>query len=250
LVMLSAFVAGTQILPIQLETRWLFAPLLGTGWLYPHIIATLQPTLYGFGLAFVVCSTIGAILGRSQYWRRVWEPVVAAFYSVPKVTLFPLFVLLFGLGLESRVVMAFVHAVFPILIAMMTGVKELNPVYTKLARTERAGPLQLITKIYLPALGSALAAATRLGLNLALLGVVLSECFAAKRGLGYLIMDAYAADRPDRMFAMIGVLYVVAFVFMLLPAPVVAWRKRRAAERRTPVRDTATLNANRYKAVP
>jgi NitT/TauT family transport system permease protein len=158
--------------------------------------------------------------------------------------------LLFGLGLESRVVMAFVHAVFPILVAMMTGVKELNPIYTKLARTERASPLQLITKIYLPALSPALAAATRLGLNLALLGVVLSECFAAKRGLGYLIMDAYAADRPDRMFAMIGVLYVVAFVFMLLPAHVRAWRKRSVAERQTSLRDTSTINANRYKAAP
>jgi len=208
------FVAGAQIIPAPVETNRLFAPLLVAGSLYPHLIATLRPTLYGFGLAFVAGSTIGAILGRSQYWRQVWEPVVAALYSVPKITLFPLFVLLFGLGLESRVVMAFVHAVFPILVAMMTGVKELNPIYTKLARTERASPLQLITKIYLPALSPALAAATRLGLNLALLGVVLSECFAAKRGMGYLIMDAYAADRPDRMFAMIGVLYVVAFVFM------------------------------------
>jgi NitT/TauT family transport system permease protein len=129
--------------------------------------------------------------------------------------------------------MAFVHAVFPILVAMMTGVKELNPVYTKLARTEQASPLQLITKIYLPALGPALAAAIQLGLNLALLGVVLSECFAAKRGLGYLVMDAYAADRLDRMLAMLGVLYAVALAFMLLPAPILAWRKRRVAEHRT-----------------
>jgi len=63
-------------------------------------------------------------------------------------------------------------------------------------------------------------------------------------------MDAYAADRPGRMFAMIGVLYVVAFVFMLLPAHVRAWRKRSVAERQTSLRDTSTINANRYKAAP
>jgi ABC-type nitrate/sulfonate/bicarbonate transport system permease component len=236
LIMLYALVAQTQIIPLPIETSRLFAPLLGGGTLYPHLIATLQPTLYGFGLALIAGSAIGAILGRSQYWRQVCEPVVAALYAVPKITLFPVFVLVFGLGLESRVVMAFVHAVFPILIAMMTGVKELNPVYTKLARTEQAGPLQLITKIYLPALGPALVAAVRLGLNLALLGVVLSECFAAKRGLGYLIMDAYAADRLDRMFVMLGVLYALAFTFMLLPAPIMSGRTRRAlAARLSPI---------------
>jgi NitT/TauT family transport system permease protein len=218
-------VATTQIIPAPIETLRVLGQLLAGGSLYPHIIATLQPMLYGFGLAFVVGGTIGAALGRSRYWRQVWEPVVAAAYSVPKITLVPLFVLLFGLGVESRVVNAFVHAVFPILITMMTGVKELNPVYTKLARTTQARPLQIMTKIYLPALGPALAAATRLGMSLALLGVVLSEGFASKQGLGHLIMDAYAADRLDRMVAMIGLLYAVAVGFTILPPYVLAWRR-------------------------
>src|SRR5262249_45943480 len=162
----------------------------------------------------------------SHYWRQVWEPVVAAAYAVPKITLVPLFILLFGLGMESRVVNAFVHAVFPILITMMTGVKELNPVYTKLARTTQARPLQIMTKIYLPALGPALAAATRLGMSLALLGVVLSESFASKQGLGHLIMDAYAGYQLDQMVALIGLLYAVAVAFTLLPAHAPTWCKR------------------------
>ena len=85
LALVYSFVAGVQIVPMPIETNQLFAPLLAAGSLYPHLIATLQPTLYGFGLALAAGCTIGAILGHSQYWRRVWEPVVAAFYSVPKV---------------------------------------------------------------------------------------------------------------------------------------------------------------------
>jgi len=219
-------VSTTEMIPAPLETIHVLGRMLAAYSLYPHIIATLQPMLYGFGLAFVAGGTIGVVLGRSQYWRQVWEPVVAAAYAVPKITLVPLFVLLFGLGMESRVVNAFAHAVFPILITMMTGVKELNPVYAKLARTMQARPLQLMTKIYLPALGPALAAATRLGMSLALLGVVLSEGFASKQGLGHLIMEAYAAYRLDQMVAMIGLLYTVAVAFTILPPHVLAWCKR------------------------
>jgi NitT/TauT family transport system permease protein len=238
-------VSTARIIPAPMATIQVLRWLLAADSLDPHIIATLQPALYGFGLAFVAGGAIGAVLGRSQYWRQVWEPVVAAAYAVPKITLVPLFVLLFGLGLESRVVNAFVHAVFPILITMMTGVKELNPVYTKLARTTQARPLQIMTKIYLPALGPALAAATRLGMSLALLGVVLSEGFASKQGLGHLIMDAYAADRFDQMVAMIGMLYAVAIAFTMLPPYVLAWRNRKPAERLIRLGDSPVVNADR-----
>jgi NitT/TauT family transport system permease protein len=221
----------TQAIPAPVATIRVMGRALADGALYPHIIATLLPALYGFGLACIAGGIAGAVLGANPYWRRVCEPVVAGFNTVPKITLFPLFILLFGAGLEARLVIAFVHAVFPILITVMTGVKELNPVYTKLARTAQAGPLQLLTKIYLPALTPGLAAATRLSMSLALIGVVLSETFAAKYGLGYLIMDAYTAYRLDQMFAVIGLLYAIAFTLTLLPAHALARRKGGPAAR-------------------
>lgn len=107
-----------------------------------------------------------------------------------------------------------------------------------------------MTKIYLPALAPGLAAAVRLGLSLAFLGVVLSELFASKQGLGYLIMDAYPAFRLDQMFAILGLLYAVAVAFTLLRLPRLprlAWRKRTTAAR---ARQRDVVPAQRLHANP
>ena len=149
--------------------------------------------------------------------------IVMAFYSVPKIILFPVFILFFGLGVKARIAMAFSFSVFPIAIATLVGVKDLNPVYVKLAQVMRAGPVRTVTKIYIPAVAPGLATASRMGFSLSIVGVVLSELFASQQGLGYLVMRAYGVYQLDRMFAIILFLFLLAVVFNVLFWGVEKW---------------------------
>lgn len=208
--------ANTRAIASPVATLQVLAGALQEGWMAPHLWATAQAVLVGFGLAVVLGVVIGASLGVSPYWRDVLEPIVVSLYSIPKITLYPVLILFLGLGLESRIGMALIHAVFPLIIATTVGVREINPTLVKLARANRATPLQTLTKLYVPAIAPGLAAGTRLGFSLAIIGVVLAELFASKQGMGFLIRDAYGSYNLERMFALILFLFVIAFAVNLL----------------------------------
>ena len=192
--------------------RLLGQGLVTEGWLWPHIGATFRPVVIGLGLAIAGGVGFGIFLGRSPYWRSVFEPILLSLYAIPKITLFPVFLLLFGTGVESRIFMAVIHAIFPLAMNSMIGVATTNPTHLKVARMAQARPWQVVTKIYVPSMAAPLVGGVRMGFSLAIIGVVLSELFAAKEGLGYLIMRSYGVLNVDRMFATILFLFLVAVV--------------------------------------
>lgn len=204
--------SATRAVASPTATLQVLRSALTDGWMAPHLWATLQAVGVGFALAIGLGIAIGSALGASPYWRAVFEPIVMALYSVPKIVLYPVFILFLGLGAESRIGMALIHAIFPVIIAMMTGVREVSPTLSKLARVAGANPLQTLTKLYVPAVAPALAAGARMGFSLAIIGVVLSELFASKVGMGRLIMDAFGSYNLERMFALILFLFLLAFV--------------------------------------
>lgn len=201
------------LIPAPLLTfRLLYDGLVGQGWLWEHIRATFQAVGIGFVLALVVGIGAGILLGGSRYWRAVWEPILLSLYAIPKITLYPILLLFFGTNIESRIAMAFIHAVFPLLVNSMVGVSTVNPTHVKVARMAGASARQTVAKIYFPSMAPALVAGVRMGFSLAIIGVVLSELFAAKEGLGLQIMKSYAVLNIERMFAIIFLLFVVALV--------------------------------------
>ena len=182
----------------------------------PHAVSTFSAAFIGFGLAIAVGVTSGIFLGISWYWRSVWEPLILSTYSIPKIILFPIFLFILGIGLWAQVAMAFIHAVFPIIVNVMTGVKEVNPTHVKVGTSFRANPWQMATKVYFPSIALSLVVGLRMGFSFSILGVVLSELFASREGLGRLIMRRYAVLDINTMFAAILLLFVVAFVGNLL----------------------------------
>lgn len=218
LVVLGLWVAAssTRAIASPVATLQVLGSALREGWVAPHLWATSQAVLVGFGLALAAGLALGAFLGAAPYWREVLEPIVVSLYSIPKITLYPVFILFLGLGVESRIGMAFIHAVFPIIIATTTGVREMSPALIKVGQMAGASPLQMLTKLYVPAVAPVLAAGARLGFSLAIIGVVLSELFASRRGMGFLIREAYGTYNLERMFALILLLFLLSFVLNLL----------------------------------
>lgn len=208
-----SFVVASPWASIQILANGLFGP---DPIILPNAISTFTAALLGFALAIIVGLAWGVFLGISWYWRSVWEPLLLSTYSIPKIILFPIFLFILGIGLWAQTAMAFIHAVFPIIINVMTGIKEVNSTHVKVGRSFQANPLQQVTKIYFPSIALSLVVGLRMGFSFSILGVVLSELFASREGLGRLIMRRYAVMDINTMFAAILLLFIVALLGNLL----------------------------------
>lgn len=182
----------------------------------PHAVSTFTSVAIGYVLAIVLGLAIGVLLGVSWYWRTVLEPILLSTYSIPKVILFPIFLFILGIGLWAQVAMSFIHAVFPIVINVMAGIREVNPTHVKVGQSFQASPLQKVTKIYFPSMALSLVVGLRMGFSFSILGVIISELVASREGLGRLIMRRYAVMDIGTMFAAILLIFLVAFIGNML----------------------------------
>ena len=170
---------------------------------YAHLAITateLAIALLAGGLAGLV---VGLVLGRSRFAAAAFEPWLAWLGPTPKIILFPLLILMFGVGLESKMAMGAVSCFFPIAISTAAGVRGVDPALLRVGRSFRARPDQMLTKIYLPAMIAPLLNGARLGFGVALIGVLLAETKLSKQGLGFLVMDAYQRFDMPRMYALL-----------------------------------------------
>jgi NitT/TauT family transport system permease protein len=181
--------AGSVAITPPIATFVYAAGLLRGGFLWPHVWATL----FAFMLALAISAVLGVVLGLWLGLRRfagdVAEPLIAGFYTIPKVTLYPVMLLLFGLGLSAKVAFGVIHGMVPVLLFTLTAVKNLPPVYLRAGRALRLSPAQTASRIVLPALVPEIVSGLRVGFALTLLGVLIGEMFASQRGLGFLLIN-------------------------------------------------------------
>ena len=151
----------------------------------------------------------GLVLGSSRFVSAALERWVAYLGPTPKIVLFPVLLLMFGVGAGSKVAMGAVSAFFPVALAVAAGVRAVDPMLLRVGRSFRASHIATVTKIVLPAMAAPLVTGLRLGFGVALIGVLLAETKLSNQGVGFLVMQAF--QRFD-MPAMYGLLLVtVAF---------------------------------------
>ena len=209
------------VIPAPLATVRSLLINLGTGDYLVDAQVTFQDALVAFVLGGLVGGAAGLALGLSRPVQIVFEPLLIALNGLPKIVLYPLLLPIFHLS-GAKVVMGLLFALFPILINVAIGVRELPPVYRRLARSLNASGWQTLMHIILPAIRRPLLTGVRLSVSLALVGVVLSEFFATRRGLGRVVLQAYSAGDYRNMMATILLLVSVSFVLSLL-----LWRLER-----------------------
>jgi NitT/TauT family transport system permease protein len=164
--------------------------MLASGELNVHIIATAKALAYALVLSILGGVALGVLLGVHRLTGAVAEPILLNLYSIPKVTLYPLVLLIFGLGLSAKVAFGVMHGLVPIMIFTMNAIRQLRPVYLRTAKTLHMPLPQTLWHVLLPAILPEVAAGLRLGFALTLLGVLIGEMFASQRGLGYVIVNA------------------------------------------------------------
>jgi NitT/TauT family transport system permease protein len=182
----------------------------------PNAGVTLGATLIAFVLSGI-CGVLGGLaLWEFPYVKRLVDPFLSAFNSMPRIALAPLFVLWFGIGTASKVALAFSLGFFVVLLSTYAGIRNVDPVLLRLSRSLGCSGWQQFTKIMLPWAVPGVFAGLRLALIYSFLGVITSEMIASKRGLGQLIMYYSGVLRMESVIALLVVTAVMAVAITLV----------------------------------
>lgn len=184
--------------------------LLADDTFWPHLEESARA--FGAALAIAVASglAIGLLLGFHRLSGDVGEPMLVALYSVPKVTLYPIVLLAFGLGMPAKIAFGAIHGFVPIALFTINAVRNIRPILIKTGRILKLGPLETASRILLPAALPEIFTGLRIGFALTLIGTLLGEMFASQRGLGYMLMNAIGLHNVDIIMSVTFLLIVFA----------------------------------------
>ena len=193
-----------------LETVKTAGELLGSENFWRNALASGR----AFGLSLIISSAAGVALGLALGAHRfsgvVAAPVLTALYTIPKVTLYPMVLLIFGLGLSAKVAFGVMHGIIPVVIFTMDAVRNINPVWLKTARVLKLSPAQTAARVLIPAVTPEIVTGLRVGFSLTLLGVVIGEMFASQQGLGFMIMNGMNVHNVRSLTAVVLLLVLFA----------------------------------------
>lgn len=180
---------------------------------YPDLPASLLLTLreiaLAYGLAVAAGLACGFALGMNRLVGRAYGPMLAALYAVPAVVWYPSLMLFFGLDAASKIAFGFLLGFFPVTLAVLAGIRQVNPQLVTVARAYGAGPVRVFASVMVPAMLFTLVGGLRTGLALSVIGVIVGEILGSKRGMGTLINHAYGLLRTADYVALVLVTLVL-----------------------------------------
>ena len=200
-------IVGATALPAPAATLAYLARFVASERFVENASATLATFAAALAVSYAVGLSIGVWMGLHRLSAAVGEPILVALYSLPKITLYPVVLLIFGLSLSGRVTFGAMHGVLPVAIMTMSAIRHIPPVYLKSARTLHLTRAQLVFTMLFPAALPEIVAGLRIGFSLTLLGVLLAEMFAAKHGMGHLIINAMQLLQGEEMMTVAIVLF-------------------------------------------
>lgn len=176
------------------------------------IISMLWLLFLGFGLSIVTGIPIGLTMGRVKIVDDIIDPYMTAFYVLPRVALIPLFIIWFGFSILTSVLFVYTFSFFPIILIVSQGVKNTDKLFIEVARIGCATEGQIFRKVILPSSAPYVFAALRLGLSIALIGVVIAQLELVVTGVGQLLLNAGEFFRTDQILALLLILAIVGYV--------------------------------------
>ena len=202
--------AGDAAITSPLTTLGYASSLVKTSNFWSHAQATLAAFLYALAISIALGVALGLMLGFQRFAGDVAEPILVALYTIPKITLYPLILLIFGLGASAKVAFGVIHGVIPIILFTLNAVKNINPVLIRTSRVMRLSTWQTVSTVLAPAVMPELITGVRVGFSLTMLGVLIGEMFASQRGLGFLIINGISLHNVRMTTAVILIVVVFA----------------------------------------
>jgi NitT/TauT family transport system permease protein len=177
---------------------------------WPDIGESIRAFLMALLIAFGLGTIGGILIGTWRASSEVLGPLLVNINTVPKVALYPVILLIFGLGIWSKVVFGALHGVIPIMISSIGAVRNVNPIFVRCGRTMHLTRWQLLRRIWVPACVPEIFSGLRLGFSLTLLGTIFGEFFASQKGVGFLLMNAIDLRNIPTIMSLILILVVFA----------------------------------------
>jgi ABC-type nitrate/sulfonate/bicarbonate transport system permease component len=192
-----------------------------------HVWLTLREIAAAYLLAVTAGLWLGFVMGLRRTVGRIYEPLLAALYAVPSVVWYPSLMLFFGLGPASKIAFGFLLGFFPVVLAVLAGIRQVPPSLVAVAVSMGARPFTVFRKVMLPAMACTMVGGLRTGLALSVIGVLVGEILGSRSGIGYVINYAYGL-LMTREYAVLVAIVVVAVVAVdaagaLLEARVRRW---------------------------
>jgi NitT/TauT family transport system permease protein len=200
-----------------------------TGEVWQPLGTTVFEHLTAFGSASVCGLLAGFLVSRTHASAQIFDPIFAAAYSIPSVLLLPLFLLLFGVGVGSKIALGFIVAFFPVVLSTISAFRDVDSALLKAARSMGASDSQVLRCVLLPAGLPLVLSGLRIGAITSLLAILGAEAIASLSGLGHAIVEQIEYLQTAKMFAIIAVTMCFAFLVNCVALIVDSWGRRRFA---------------------
>ncbi len=202
----------TRFFPAPSSILVLLVQMLQSGELITHTMASLRRLFWGTLIGGVPALVLGVVMGLHRATRAIFDPLIAATYPIPKSSILPLALLIFGLGEPSKIFMVAVGVFFPVAINATTGVLEINKIYLDVGRNYKASRWNTFWTIAVPGALPMIMTGFKLGIGIGLILIAVAEMIGAKSGLGYLIWSAWETFAVEQMYVGLFMIALIGFV--------------------------------------
>jgi ABC-type nitrate/sulfonate/bicarbonate transport system permease component len=203
--------------------------MIGSGDLWRHLAASLYRLVVGFFVGCIPAIVIGLAIGLYRPVRAAFDPLISATYPIPKSSLLPLILLIFGLGESSKIAMVAIGVFYPVVINTAAGVRQIAPIFLDVGQNFGASRFNMFRTVALPGALPMIMTGVKLGAGMGLVLIAIAEMVGAKSGLGYMIWNAWELFDVQTMYVGLFVIAIIGFLlnagFDMLERVIVPWRK-------------------------
>ncbi|MDF2942501.1 MAG: transporter permease [Herbinix sp.] len=221
-------IINTHTIPSPIETIAYTFPILDK--LMLHSLASVVRVVTGIGISLIIGVPIGIYLGVNKLFHQLLSPFLYFIYPIPKVAFLPIFMLLFGLGNTSKIILIIWIVIFQIILSVRDGVGQIPEQYFKVMNSFQASSSQKYRFLVIPAILPQVFAGLRISIGISLASLFFAENYAATYGIGYFILSAWTKMNYIEMFSGIMVLGIIGvLLFRILDgieAHCTPWVKR------------------------
>ena len=210
---------GNEVLADPLQTLNHLSNLVRTENFHGHVAETFKALGLSLLISCLAGAMLGTFVGMSATATRVTSPMLVTLYALPKVALYPLVLLFFGVGLSAKVAFGAMYGLIPMMLIVINAIQSMNQTLPKTARVMRLSRLQTISTVIIPAMVPEVVTGIRISFSITFLGVMIGEMFASSQGMGYLLMSSINVNDTSTIM---GVIVLIALFAVITNAALMA----------------------------
>jgi NitT/TauT family transport system permease protein len=222
---------GVNAVPRPIDTIMRLGELCATSAFWGHVAETGRAVIIAGLIATIGGALLGLSLGLNRFSGDIASPILVAIYSLPKVVLYPLVLLLFNMSLSAKVALGVLNGFAPVAIVAMEAVRNISPSILRTAKVMHLSPGDTIWRVLLPATLPEIMTGVRVGVALTVVGVLIGEIFASNKGLGFLLTNASQLNDGLTVMALTLFIVLAALALNWLVAAMSPMHRRKLAFR-------------------